>query len=106
MTYNDGTNQRRDRVIVGYDFDANTPVTVTICCDGNTPTAVIDLGGYPLELELVTGSVTALTGLINAITALKDEFEEHQVQHATNEAHGWTTGPLFVPDTWTGEEER
>jgi hypothetical protein len=106
MTYNDGTNQRHDRIFIGYEFDANTPVTVTLTCDGNTPTTVIDLGGYPLELELVTGSVTALTGLINILTRLREELEEHQVQHATNEAHGWTTGPLFVPDTWTSGEER
>ena len=106
MTFHDGTNQRRDRMVVGYSFDAETPLAVNTCCDGTTPQAVIDLGGYPLDLELVTGSVTALTGMINALITARDNLENHLVEHATSEAHVWTNGqPLYLPATWTGDDD-
>jgi hypothetical protein len=107
MTFHDGTNERRDRMIVGYNFNAETVIGLTISCDGDTPNAVIDFGGYPLELELVTDSVTALTGLINALITAKESLEEHLVEHATGEAHIWTNGqPLYIPDTWTGDDTK
>ena len=106
MTFHDGAHERRDRMIVGYSFDAETVVAVNSCCDGQTPQAVIDFGGAPLELELVTSSVSALTGLINALITARDNLEEHLVEHATSEAHVWTNGqPLYLPDTWTGDDD-
>ncbi|GAA1559752.1 hypothetical protein GCM10009789_11410 [Kribbella sancticallisti] len=102
MTYLDAEgNEHHDRVIIGYDFTENAVTGINLACNGVTPQVVIDLGANPIEIELVTGSVTAISHLIDALYEARALLEEHQIQHAT-QTDGWTQEPLYVPDEWTG----
>jgi hypothetical protein len=74
---------------------------INLVCNGQTPRVVIDLGAAPIEIELVTGSVTAISHLIDALYDARALLEEHQVQHATDNA-AWTQETLYIPDDWTG----
>ena len=67
-TYYDANGgEREDRIIVGYDFTDNSVAGINLACNGETPLVAIDLGGTPIEIELITGSVTALSQLIDAL---------------------------------------
>ena len=104
MTYYDASGgEREDRIIVGYDFTDDAVSGINLACNGETPRVVIDLGNAPIEIELVTGSVTAISGLIDALCEARALLEEHQVQHATH-TERWTQDVLYVPDDWTGEQ--
>jgi hypothetical protein len=103
MTYHDAQgNERGDRIIVAYDFDDDAVTGINLACNGVTPQVVIDLGGNPVEIELVTDSVTAISHLIDALYEARALLEEHQVQHATN-TDQWTEGQLYLPDDWNGD---
>ena len=104
MTYYDSSGgERDDRIIVGYDFTDDSVAGINLACNGETPLVAIDLGGTPIEIELITGSVTALSQLIDALYEARALLEEHQVQHATH-TERWTQDVLYVPDDWTGEQ--
>ncbi|TCM46952.1 hypothetical protein [Kribbella sp. VKM Ac-2568] len=104
MTYHDPDgNEREDRIIVGYDFDNNAVTGINLTCNGVTPQVVIDLGGNPVEIELVTNSVTAISELIDALYEARALLEDHQVAHATH-TEQWTDGPLYVPEEWNGDK--
>jgi hypothetical protein len=101
--YHDASgNERHDRIIIGYDFDDDAVTGINLACNGVTPQVVIDLGGVPVEIELVTDSVTAISHLIDALYEARALLEEHQVQHATQN-DTWTQEPLYVPDDWNGD---
>jgi hypothetical protein len=103
MSYHDPNAQHRfDRMIVVYQFESTTPVVVNLTCDGHHPQIVLDLGGSPLELELVTDDVTALAGLINALTDARQRLIDHQATHVGTPD---PDQPLYVPDTWTSDPE-
>ena len=105
MTYFDASGgEREDRIIVGYDFTDDAVSGINLACNGETPQVVIDLGGTPIEIELVTSSVTAISQLIDALYEARALLEEHQVQHAT-QTERWTQELLYVPDDWTGEPQ-
>ena len=102
MTYYDASGgERDDRIIVGYDFTDDSVAGINLACNGQTPQVVIDLGNSPIEIELVTSSVTAISHLIDALYEARALLEEHQVQHATDNA-AWTQEALYIPDEWTG----
>ena len=104
MTYYDASGgEREDRIIVGYEFTDHPVVGINLACNGQTPKVVIDLGDAPIEIELVTDSVTALSHLIDAFYEARALLEEHQVQHATH-TDTWTQDHIYVPDEWTGEQ--
>jgi hypothetical protein len=104
MTYYDASGgDREDRIIVGYEFTDQSVAGINLACNGQTPRVVIDLGGAPIEIELVTDSVTALSQLIDALYEARALLEDHQVQHAT-QTDTWTDGPVFVPDDWTNQK--
>jgi hypothetical protein len=103
MTYYDADGgEREDRIIVGYDFTDNSVAGINLACNGETPLVAIDLGGTPIEIELITGSVTALSQLIDACYEARALLEEHLVQHAT-QTETWTEDQVYVPEDWTGE---
>jgi hypothetical protein len=105
MTYHDDLgNHRADRIIIGYEFTQTIAAAINLACDGHTPRVVIDLGGYPIELELVTDSVAGLGVLIDALHAARTVLEEHQVTHAKGDAPRWNTEPLYIPEDWQGDE--
>jgi hypothetical protein len=104
MSYYDANGgERDDRMFIGYDFTDNAVAGINLACNGETPLVAIDLGNTPIELELITGSVTALSQLIDACYEARALLEEHLVQHAT-QADTWTDGPVFVPDDWTEDQ--
>ena len=104
MTYYDANGgEREDRIIIGYDFTDNAVTGINLACNGVTPQVVIDLGNAPIEIELVTGSVTAISHLIDALYEARALLEEHQVQHATS-TDQWTDGPLYIPNDWNGDK--
>lgn len=104
MTYYDANgDERDDRVIVGYDFTDDAVAGINLACNGQTPQVVIDLGNSPIEIELVTSSVTAISQLIDALYEARALLEDHQVQHAT-QTDTWTQDQVYVPDEWTGEQ--
>ncbi len=104
--YDHDGRERRDRAITVYQFDGETPVFVNLTCDGQTTQIVFDLGAAPVELELVTSDVTAIDGLITALTQARQALVDHQAEHAwqTNNAGSDPNEPLYVPDTWTAEQ--
>ena len=100
MTYYDASGgEREDRIIIGYDFTDESVAGINLVCNGQTPRVVVDLGAAPIEIELVTGSVTAISHLIDALYEARALLEEHQVQHATDDA-AWAEDTLYVPDDW------
>ena len=102
MTYYDANSgEREDRIIIGYDFTDDAVTGINLVCNGETPSVVIDLGGNPIEIELVTSSVTALSGLIDALYEARALLDLHQVAHATGDAPEPSNEPLYVPDDWT-----
>jgi hypothetical protein len=102
MTYYDASGgERDDRIIIGYDFTDHSVAGINLACNGQTPQVVVDLGNAPIEIELITGSVTAISHLIDALYEARALLEEHQVQHATDNA-AWTQEALYIPDDWTG----
>ncbi|WP_112248804.1 hypothetical protein [Kribbella monticola] len=104
MTYYDASGgEREDRIIIGYDFTDNAVTGINLACNGDTPRVVIDLGNTPIEIELVTGSVTAISGLIDALYEARSLLEEHQVQHATK-TDTWTQEQLYIPSDWTEDQ--
>ena len=104
MTYHDANGgERDDRMFIGYEFTDDTVAGINLACNGETPLVAIDLGNTPIELELITGSVTALSQLIDACYEARALLEEHLVQHATR-SETWTDGPVFVPDDWTEDQ--
>ncbi|WP_329474991.1 hypothetical protein OG555_25100 [Kribbella sp. NBC_01484] len=104
MTYYDASgDEREDRIIIGYDFTDDALAGINLVCSGETPRVVIDLGAAPIEIELVTGSVTAISDLIDALYEARALLEDHQVQHAAN-TDTWTQDQVYVPDEWTGEQ--
>jgi hypothetical protein len=104
MTHYDANGgEREDRIIVGYDFTDNAVTGINLACNGVTPRVVIDLGNTPIEIELVTGSVTAISGLIDALYEARALLEEHQAHHAIP-TEQWTDQQVYVPEEWTGEQ--
>jgi hypothetical protein len=104
VTYYDASGgEREDRIIVAYDFTDDAVGGINLACNGQTPQVVIDLGNSPIEIELVTSSVTAISHLIDALHEARALLEDHQVQHAT-ETDTWTKDQVYVPDEWTGEQ--
>ena len=104
MTYYDASgDEREDRIIIGYDFTDNAVTGINLACNGDTPRVVIDLGNTPIEIELVTGSVTAISHLIDALYEARALLEEHQVQHATK-TDTWTQEQLYIPSDWTEDQ--
>ncbi|WP_432941124.1 hypothetical protein ACQPXM_32970 [Kribbella sp. CA-253562] len=104
MTFYDASGgDREDRIIIGYDFTDHSVAGINLACNGQTPKVVIDLGANPIEIELVTGSVTAISHLIDALYEARALLEEHQITHATDNA-SWTQEPLYIPGEWTGEQ--
>ncbi|NEA37565.1 hypothetical protein [Streptomyces sp. SID13031] len=102
MTYYDANSgEREDRIIVGYDFTDDAVTSINLVCNGEIPSVVIDLGGNPIEIELVTSSVTALSGLIDALYEARTLLEEHQSAHSTGDTHERNNQPLYVPNEWT-----
>lgn len=99
MSYHDASsNERDDRIIIAYNFTDDAVTGINLACNGETPQVVIDLGANPLEVELVTDSVTAISGLIDALYEARALLEHHQAEHATPDT--WTQEPLYVPDDW------
>jgi hypothetical protein len=106
MTYHDANSgEREDRIIIGYDFTDDAVTGIQLACNGQTPTVVIDLGGNPIEIELFTNSVTAISGLIDALYEARALLEEHQVAHITGDTHTRDNQPLYIPDDWTGDHQ-
>ena len=104
MTYYDASgDEREDRIIVGYDFTDESVAGINLACNGQTPHVVIDLGAAPIEIELVTGSVTAISHLIDALYEARALLEEHQVQHAT-QTDTWTQDQVYIPNDWTEDQ--
>jgi len=103
MTYQDAEgNEREDRVIIGYNFTDHAVSGINLACNGVTPQVVIDLGNPPIEIELVTDSVTAISHLIDALYEARALLEEHQAHHVIP-ADQWTDQQVYVPDDWTEE---
>ena len=101
MTYYDASGgEREDRIIIGYDFTDHSVAGINLVCNGQTPRVVIDLGAAPIEIELVTDSVTAISHLIDALYEARALLEEHQVQHAAH-TDTWTQDQVYVPNEWT-----
>jgi len=107
MTYYDASGgEREDRIIVGYNLEPDTAAVVNLSCNGETPQVVIDLGGNPIEIELVTSSPDALADLIRALHSARRQLRQHIDHHAADIAHVLDqpiTIPDTVPDDWTGE---
>jgi hypothetical protein len=104
MTYYDASGgERDDRIIVGYDFTDHSVAGINLACNGQTPRVVIDLGNAPIEIELITGSVTALSQLIDACYEARALLEEHLVQHAT-QTDTWTQDQVYIPTDWTEDQ--
>jgi hypothetical protein len=104
MTYHDANGgERDDRMFIGYEFTDNTVAGINLACNGQTPLVAIDLGNTPIELELITGSVTALSQLIDALYEARALLEEHLVQHATR-TDIWNRDQVYVPDDWTEDQ--
>jgi hypothetical protein len=100
MTYYDPSGgERDDRMFIGYEFTDDAVAGINLACNGETPRVAIDLGNTPIELELITGSVTAISQLIDALYEARALLEEHLVQHATPDT--WTQDQVYVPDDWT-----
>ena len=105
MTYYDASGgEREDRIIVGYDFTDDAVAGINLACNGVTPQVVIDLGNSPIEIELVTSSVTAISYLIDALYEARALLEEHLVQHAT-QTDTWTQEQVYVPEDWTEDQQ-
>ncbi|GAA0622058.1 hypothetical protein HPO96_28595 [Kribbella sandramycini] len=105
MTYYDASGgERNDRMYIGYEFTDNSIAGINIACNGETPIVAIDLGNTPIELELITGSVTALSQLIDACYEARALLEEHLVDHATK-TDTWNQDTVYIPSEWTGEQE-
>ena len=86
-TYYDANGgEREDRIIVGYDFTDNSVAGINLACNGETPLVAIDLGGAPIEIELITGSVTALSQLIDACYEARALLEDHHVNQIVRRA--------------------
>lgn len=103
MSYYDANgSERDDRMYIGYEFTDNAVTAVNLFCNGETPRVAIDLGGTPLDVELITGSVTALSELIDALYEARALLEEHLVRHAT-QTDTWTNEQVYVPNDWTNE---
>ncbi|MEV6272679.1 hypothetical protein AB0L64_36260 [Kribbella sp. NPDC051936] len=104
MSYYDANGgERDDRMFIGYQFTDDTVAGINLACNGETPLVAIDLGNTPIELELITGSVTALSQLIDACYEARALLEEHLVQHAT-QTDTWTKEQVYVPDDWTEDQ--
>jgi hypothetical protein len=73
---------------------------INLACNGQTPQVVIDLGNSPIEIELVTSSVTAISHLIDALYEARALLEDHQIQHAT-QTEVWTQDQVYIPNDWT-----
>jgi len=104
--YDPNARERDDRMITVYQFDNTTQIIANLTCNGQTPQIVIDLGGAPLELELVTDDLTAIDALITAFTEARQALIDHQAEHAwehDTDHSGKPDEPLYVPDTWTGD---
>ena len=104
MTYYDASgDEREDRIIVGYDFTDHSVAGINLACNGQTPRVVIDLGAAPIEIELVTGSVTAISQLIDALYEARQLLEDHQITHAT-QTDTWTQDQVYIPNDWTEDQ--
>jgi hypothetical protein len=104
MTYYDPNGgERDDRMFIGYEFTDNTVAGINLACNGETPLVAIDLGDTPIELELVTGSVTALSQLIDALYEARALLEEHLIDHATK-TDAWTQDQVYIPNDWTEDQ--
>src|SRR4051794_138905 len=103
MTYYDASGgERDDRIFIGYEFTDDAVAGINLACNGQKPLVAIDLGNTPLELELITGSVTALSQLIDALYEARALLEEHLVDHAT-QTDTWTQDQVYIPTDWTAE---
>lgn len=101
MTFYDANGgEREDRMIIGYDFTDHSVAGINLACNGDTPKVVIDLGANPIEIELVTGSVTAISQLIDALYEARALLESHQATHTET----WTQEPLYVPGDWAEDQ--
>lgn len=100
--YDANGGERNDRMYVGYEFTDDSVAGINLICNGQNPLVAIDLGGVPLDLELITGSVTALSQLIDACYEARALLEEHLVQHAT-QTDTWTQDQVYIPNDWTNE---
>ncbi|MEV0803459.1 hypothetical protein AB0I34_37610 [Kribbella sp. NPDC050281] len=104
MTYYDASGgERNDRMYIGYEFTDDAVAGINLACNGQSPLVAIDLGNTPIEIELITGSVTALSQLIDACYEARALLEEHLVQHAT-QTDTWTQDQVYVPDDWTEDQ--
>jgi hypothetical protein len=104
MTYHDANGgERDDRMFIGYEFTDDTVAGINLACNGETSLVAIDLGSTPIELELITGSVTALSQLIDALYEARALLEEHLVGHATK-TDAWTEDPVYIPNDWTNDK--
>lgn len=104
MTYYDASGaEREDRIIIGYEFTDHPVAGINLACNGHTPRVVIDLGNTPIEIELITDSVTAISHLIDALYEARALLEDHQVTHAT-QTDTWTQDQVYIPDDWTEDQ--
>jgi hypothetical protein len=104
MTYHDANgDERDDRMFIGYEFTDDTVAGINLACNGETPLVAIDLGNTPIELELITGSVTALSQLIDALYEARALLEEHLVDHATK-TDTWNQDQVYIPTDWTEDQ--
>jgi hypothetical protein len=104
MTYYDANGgERDDRMLIGYEFTDDTVAGINLACNGETPLVAIDLGNAPIEIELITGSVTALSHLIDALYEARALLEEHLVDHATK-TDTWTQDQVYIPNDWTEDQ--
>ena len=101
--YDANGGEREDRIIVGYDFTDDAVTGINLACNGTTPLVAIDLGGTPIEIELITGSVTAISQLIDALYEARQLLEDHQVDHITEDMTR-TQDQVYIPTEWTEDQ--
>ncbi|MFK4084151.1 hypothetical protein ACI2LF_08605 [Kribbella sp. NPDC020789] len=104
MTYYDASGgERNDRMYIGYEFTDHSVAGINLACNGETPLVAIDLGNTPIELELITGSVTAISQLIDALYEARALLEDHQVEHIAEDVTR-TQDAVYIPTEWTEDQ--
>jgi hypothetical protein len=100
LYYDANGGERDDRIIVGYDFTDHSVAGINLACNGQSPLVAIDLGGTPIEIELITGSVTAISHLIDALYEARQLLEDHQVEHIAEDMTR-NQDEVYIPTEWT-----
>ncbi|MET7282351.1 hypothetical protein ABZS29_29250 [Kribbella sp. NPDC005582] len=104
MTYYDeSSGERNDRAYIGYEFTDHAVTGINLACNGKNPLVAIDLGGMPLDVELITGSVTALSQLIDALYEARQLLEDHQVEHIAEDMTR-SQDAVYIPAEWTEDQ--